>query len=87
MSGFIIFPHEKLRLRKNFISAGLKLMYAFMWQEQFVEDQIVYNPHVNLLGAKLVPVLNRFVNEFNSFSYYEPEFQVGLPASTYFQTS
>ena len=87
MSGFIIFPHEKLRLRKNFLSAGLKLMYAFMWQEQFVEDQIVYNPHVNLLGAMLVPVLNRFFNEFNSFSYYELEFQVGLPASTYFQTS
>ena len=50
-----------------------------MWQEQFVEDQIVYNSHVNLLGAKLVPVLNRFFNEFNSFSYYELEFQVGLP--------
>ena len=65
-------------LQKNFLSAGLKLLYAFVWQEEFLEDPIVYDPTLNSLGAKIIPVVNRFANELNSFVYWEQDFQVGL---------
>ena len=75
-SGLFIWPNERLKLQKNFISAGLKLVYAFIWQEEFLENQIVYNPILNSFGAKMIPVVNRFANELNSFVYWEQDFQV-----------
>ena len=60
-SVLFIWPHEMLRLQKNFTSAGLKLVYAFVWQGEFLKAPNVYNA-LNTFGSQMIPVLNRFVN-------------------------
>ena len=71
---------EKLRLQKNFLSAGIKLLhvYAFVWQENVINNPLVFDPTLNLFGAKIIKFVNRFANELNIFVYYEQNFQVRL---------
>ena len=67
---------EKLRLQKNFLSAGIKLLYAFFWQENVISNPLVFDPTLNSFGADIPRFVNRFANELNSFVYYEQNFQV-----------
>ena len=79
----VVPPAEKLRLEGNIISAFVKLMYAFLWQEAYIRPPFVTSPAANAVGAELVPLVNSFANQFNDFTYYEPNFQVGkIPADS-----
>ena len=73
----VVPPAEKLRLEGNIISAFVKLMYAFLWQEAYIRPPFVTSPAANAVGAELVPLVNSFANQFNDFTYYEQNFQVG----------
>jgi hypothetical protein len=54
----------------------IKLLYAFVWQEQTFEVQLVYLPETMLLGEKLAPMINGIANMLNSYTYFEKSFQV-----------
>ena len=63
-------------MQKNFLSASIKLVYAFVWQENIIRNPLVFDPTLNSFGARIVKFVNRFANELNSFVYYEQNFQV-----------
>ena len=71
----VVTPTEKLLLEGNMISAFVKLMYAFLWQEAYIRPPFVTNPAANAVGAELIPLVNSFANQFNDFTYYEQTFQ------------
>jgi hypothetical protein len=55
---------------------GIKLLYAFVWQEQTFKLSFIYMPETMLLGGILVPILNGISNMLNSYTYFEQSFQV-----------
>ena len=63
-------------MQKNFLSAGIKLLYGFFWQENVIRNPVVFDPTLNSFGARMVKSVNRFANELNSFDYYKQNFQV-----------
>ena len=75
-ANLIVSPLQKLRLKKNMISAAKKLIYAFVWQETAIEMPFVFDPLANLLGAGSLPVVNGIANLFNDFTFHEKNFQV-----------
>ena len=42
-----------------------------------VRPPFVESPAANAVGAELIPIVNSFANQFNDFTYYEQNFQVG----------
>ena len=70
-------PLEKLRLQGNLISTLIKMIYAFLWDEESIIPPFIFDPEANELGAQLIPVVNAFSNRFNDFTYFEQNFQVG----------
>ena len=71
----VVPPAERLRLEGNIISASVKLLYAFLWQEAYIKPPFALDPEANAIGAKLLPLVNSFANQFNDFTYYEQKFQ------------
>ena len=69
-------PGEKLHLQGNILSAAAKLLYATLWQEEFVETPFMFDPLANEIGSALIPVVNAFANRLNNFAYREQNFQV-----------
>ena len=61
----------------NLLSALVKLIYAFLWDEETIMPPFISDPEANAVGADLIPVVNSFANRFNDFTYYEENFQVG----------
>jgi hypothetical protein len=55
---------------------GIKLLYAFIWQESVIKVPLIFLPETLLLGSKLVPIVNGIGNMFNSYQYFEQSFQV-----------
>ena len=76
-------PLEKLRLQGNLLSTLVKLVYAFLWDEESILPPFIFDPEANAIGAELIPLVNSFGNRFNDFTFYEQNFQVGftLPAT------
>ena len=68
---------EKVQLIGNFASTMVKLLYAFVWQEQTLDIPFVFDPEANVRGNELIPVVNAFANRLNDFTFYEENFQVG----------
>jgi len=70
---------EFFKLEGNLLSTGLKLIYAFLWQEQFlVNDPIWLQPSTNEVGAAFLPVINQAMNGYNSWNYSDTEMQLGI---------
>ena len=68
---------EKLQLEENFLSALIKLIYAFIWQEWAITDNPIFlDPDVNARGAALIPIVNGFCNQLNTFPIYDQNLQV-----------
>ncbi len=76
-SHFELGPLETLRLQGNIASAVIKLMYAFVWQEQRLNVPFITDPEANVRGAELIPIVNGFANSLNDYTYYEQRFQDG----------
>ena len=70
-------PLEKLRLQGNLISTLIKMIYAFLWDEESIIPPFIFDPEANELGAQLIPLVNAFSNRLNDFTYFEQNFQVG----------
>lgn len=69
---------ERTKFTENFLSAFVKLVYAFLWQEERLTDNPMFlNETVNAWGAEMLPVLNSFIDSYNSFEYFDPDFQNG----------
>ena len=71
-------PLEHTRFIGNFLSSLIKLIYAFLWQEQRLTDNDIFlDPEVNGRGWELLPAVNAFANALNSFDYADAAFQEG----------
>jgi len=69
---------ERVEFGRNLVGTLVKLLYAFVWQEQVITSPIVFKPQVNQIGAILQPLLNNFVtNNIGLFKYSDPEFGSG----------
>ena len=69
-------PLEKLELQGNLLSTLVKLIYAFLWDEETILPPFISDPEANAVGAALIPLVNSLANRFNDFTYYEQNFQV-----------
>jgi len=69
---------ERVKFGRNLVGTAVKLLYAFVWQEQVITNEIVFKPQVNQIGALLQPMLNNFVTEnIETFKYSNPDFGSG----------
>ena len=66
-----------MQLIGDLASSLVKLLYAFVWQEQTLDIPFVLDPEANIKGNELIPVVNAFANRLNDFTFYEENFQVG----------
>ena len=68
---------DKLHLEENFISAGIKLFYAFLWQEEVLADATaLFTPEVNAWGNEHISDVNAFANSLNNWPIYDQDLQV-----------
>ncbi|KAF2365484.1 hypothetical protein FHG87_003768, partial [Trinorchestia longiramus] len=69
---------EKTRFLEDGITTVLKLIYAFLWQEEILTDNPLFlNETVNEIGYEYLPVVNTRLNEINSYDYFNLDFQNG----------
>ena len=70
------------KYRGIIISAGAKLLYAAVWQEQIIlslgDGDFLYSPEANELGTELLSTLNLFLNTKQDFEYFNKDFQRGI---------
>merc|ERR1711935_233161 len=63
---------EFLRLEGNTYSTLIKLLYAFLWQEQALsgaDADIWFQPITNQIGTVVLPLVNNLANALNNFTY------------------
>ena len=73
LSGF-----DRTKFVANTASTVVKLIYAFLWQEEYLTDSPLFlNETVNELGYELLPEINNMLNIFNTFDYYDSNLQNG----------
>ena len=78
-SEFFIDSDERENFMKDAWATVFKLIYAFLWQEEVLTDNPLFlSKPVNKLGMKFLPVLNNFLDEGNSFEYFDLDFQNGV---------
>ncbi|KAF2365485.1 hypothetical protein FHG87_003769, partial [Trinorchestia longiramus] len=69
---------EETKFLENLIGTLVKLVYAFVWQEQVLTDNpVLLEPDANALGWEYLPIVNAWANSLNKFEYFEPDFQNG----------
>jgi len=69
---------EKAELLENTSGTALKLLYAFVWQEDtFDLGEILYTPEENAFGAALLPHINSYANNLTTWDLYVPDVQSG----------
>jgi len=69
---------QKYELEGNLMSFAIKILYAFLWQEEFLtQNPIIYNPIVNVIGNTLIKYVNGYANSINTFPIYEQAMQDG----------
>jgi len=77
MAGVKLTLAEKVSLVPKFLGTVLKLLYAFMWQEQTFVYKAIYDPTWNLFGALLIPTLNSLSNRLTGFNHPDASIQQG----------
>jgi len=69
---------EKAELLENTSGTALKLLYAFVWQEDtFDLGEILFTPEENAFGAALLPHINSYANNLTTWDLYVPDAQSG----------
>lgn len=66
---------QRVGLVSKFAGTLLKLLYAFMWQEQTFAYKAVYDPTWNLFGALLMPAVNSLANVLTGFNHADASIQ------------
>lgn len=63
---------ERIQLQNNLEAAGIKLLYAFLWQEWVVTNaSITTDPEFNEQGAALIGPVNDLANQLSNFPVYD----------------
>jgi hypothetical protein len=68
---------EKAALLPKFAGTIMKLLWAFVWQEEIFPYKFLYNTEWNLLGALLIPAVNRLGNRLTGFLHPDDSIQQG----------
>ena len=80
--GFDLAILKKTVLVEDTVGSVIKLVYALLWQEEVFaqdgEDYIFLNETINEKGWMFLPILNSMVDGFNSYDYFEEDFQSGI---------
>ena len=72
-------PQHKLQVLKKFIGPLIKLVYAFVWQENtFDLDDKIFRKDFNTLGFTMMPVVHKKANSFTGFVHYDKTLQKAL---------
>jgi hypothetical protein len=66
---------SKAELLKVFAGTMVKLLYAFVWQEEIFQYKLVYNMEWNVLGALLTPAVNSLANRLTGFLHSDETIQ------------
>jgi len=66
---------EKLGLGLRVAGTGLKLLYAFAWQEQIIKAGYLNDHEVNDIGGVAMPYVNMLCNALNGFKHSDHEVQ------------
>jgi len=54
---------ERVEFGKNLVGTVVKLLYAFVWQEQVITNDIVFKPQVNQIGAFTPTLFEQLCNK------------------------
>lgn len=71
-ANFNLPQEEFLRLEGNTYSTLIKLLYAFLWQEEALagaDNEIWFQPLTNQIGTIVLPLVNNLANALNNFTY------------------
>lgn len=69
---------EKSKFQGNTFSTLIKLVYAFLWQEEVLTSNDIWlQPSTNEIGMYLLPLVNGIANGMNHFHYNESTMQIG----------
>ena len=68
---------EKAELMESTAGTVIKLMYAFLWQEQIDLGGANLTPEANAFGAALLPHINAYANNLTSWDHYVEDVQMG----------
>jgi len=73
-------PQEEfLILEGNVFSTLIKLVYAFLWQEEVLtQDDFWLQPSTNAIGTLVLPLVNNLANQLNNFTYSDSNMQAGI---------
>ena len=70
---------DRLRIFKKSLTPIIKLVYAFIWQEQaFPFGDVIYTTPVNAGGFAKMPAVHKTANKFAKFKYYNLPLQAAL---------
>jgi hypothetical protein len=71
-------PVDETRFFEDGITTVLKLIYAFLWQEEILTDNPIFlSECLNEIGYEYLPIVNTRLNEINTFDYFNLDFQNG----------
>ena len=69
---------EKAELLENTAGTVLKLLSAFVWQEETLDlGDAIFTPEANAFGAALLPQINSYGNNLTTWDLYVEDIQVG----------
>jgi len=60
-------PLKKLEIAKVMVGAWTKFAYYTIWQEEIVKWKGLFEPHMNQVGAKLMPQINALADMLTGF--------------------
>ena len=70
---------QRTQFIKNMLATTIKLLYSFLWQEQVLTSNSMFlDPSVNEKGWEMLPLVNQFANTYNTFEYYDLDYQNGI---------
>ena len=69
---------EKAELLENMVGTVMKLLFAFLWQEGFIDTNGINEiPEVNEAGAAFLPQFNMFANNLTLWDLNVQDVQLG----------
>merc|ERR1712241_110886 len=78
-ANFNLPQEEFLMLEGNTFSTLIKLIYAFLWQEEVLtQDDFWLQPSTNEIGTYVLPLVNGLANQLNNFTYSDAVMQTGI---------
>lgn len=62
---------DKTILLRRGIGTLIKMLYAFLWQEEFFPGPWIASPEANAAGGDLLPVINKFCDTLTGYPHLE----------------